>query len=136
MAVYDLDHTPQSRDLIRDFSGSRYFDIVEQVTNYAPVERGMDQRRILLGLVIPPNFARNLLSGKEARCNCFSMARDSDTASIAVGYAESLVATHAQRLRNEAMNVRGRQATPAPVDARIRVWYNTASFRGITLCRD
>ena len=28
--VYDLDQTPQSRDLVRDFRGSRYFQIVDE----------------------------------------------------------------------------------------------------------
>ena len=119
--VYDLDRTPQSRDLILDFRGSRYFNIVDEVQSYKPIERGMDTRKALLGLVIPTNFAKDLLSGKEAQVQFLLDGADSNTASIAAAYAEGIVQLHVLRLRSE-----GQGAHPAPpVDARIRVWYNT-----------
>jgi len=46
--IYDLDRTPVSDALIKDFRGSRYFQIVEEVHNYRPIDRGIDSRRELL----------------------------------------------------------------------------------------
>ena len=73
--VYDLDRTPQSRDLVEDFRGSRYFQIVEAVHNYRPIERAWIRARALLGVVIPPDYSRDICSRQGSRrCNCCSMA--------------------------------------------------------------
>src|SRR5262249_49119376 len=49
--IYDLDHTPVSNDLIADFRGSRYFSVIEEAQSYHPIERAMEQRRALAGIV-------------------------------------------------------------------------------------
>ena len=38
--VYDQDQTPESRELIDQFRGSRYFQILGAVNSYKPAERG------------------------------------------------------------------------------------------------
>ncbi len=124
-AIYDQDHTPQSRDLIREFRGSRYFEIVDDVQSYGPIERGMDTRRLLLGVVIPNDYARNLLSGKEAQVQLLLDGADSNTASIAQGYAEGMVQNYALHLREDAQSQRTGSVINQPVETSIRVWYNT-----------
>ena len=61
--VYDQDHSPQSRELVEQFRGSRYFTIVGEPQGYRPVERALDTRLALLAVVIPPGYSRELLSG-------------------------------------------------------------------------
>ena len=51
--VFDLDHTPLSNDLIQDFRGSRYFTIVDYADSYKPIERAMEERRALVGILYP-----------------------------------------------------------------------------------
>src|ERR1051325_4135351 len=51
--IYDQDGTAQSRDLIRQFQGSRFFDIRGSVDNYREIEREVDRNRILMAVVIP-----------------------------------------------------------------------------------
>ena len=63
--VYDQDHTPQSQELIRDFRGSRYFQIVEEARATGPSNRRWT-RAALLGVVIPPDYSRNMLAGGSA----------------------------------------------------------------------
>jgi ABC-2 type transport system permease protein len=50
---------------------------------------------------------------------------DSNTASIAKGYAEGLIQTYAERQRQQAQIHRTGSALGAPVEAQVRVWYNT-----------
>src|SRR6185437_9900794 len=50
--------------------------------------------------------------------------RDSNTASIALGYAEGLIQVYAQRLRDEVQVQRAGSVIHAGVEPRIRVWYN------------
>ena len=123
--IYDLDHTPQSRALIREFRGSRYFDIIEEATSYRPSEREMDMRRCLLGVVLPPDYSRNLLSGEEAQVQLLLDGTDSNTAAIALGYGEGVVQGYALRLRAAAQSPGPGSVLHTPVEPRVRVWYNT-----------
>ena len=123
--VYNLDRSPQSLDLIRDFRGSRYFNIVEEVHSYRPIEQSMDSRRALLGVVIPPDYTRNLLSGSlDAQVQLLLDGSDSNTASIAQGYAEGVVQQHAARVRGDAQNMVAGRVPAMGVSAQARVWYN------------
>ncbi len=123
--VYDRDHTPQSRELIDQFRGSRYFQIVGVVEDYKTTERAIDKSAILLGLVIPQDYARHLLAGEQADVQLLVDGSDSNTASIALGYAQILVQTYAAELRSDAQVRRGGQPLRVPVEPRIRVWYNS-----------
>jgi ABC-2 type transport system permease protein len=122
--IYDLDHSSQSQDLIREFRGSRFFDIVGQVDSYRPIEREIDARRVLIAVVIPDDYSRNLGMGKEAQVQLLLDGSDSNTATTALAYAEALVAAYAQRIQNQAQSHRAGQVIQGGVDARIRVWYN------------
>jgi ABC-2 type transport system permease protein len=124
--VYDQSRTEASRDLIRQFRGSRYFDIRGYVDGYAPIERGIDRNRILMGLVIPVDYSENVKAGRQAPVQILLDGSDSNTASIALGYAETLVRNYSLELRNAAMNRRAGEHLVPPVDARLRVWYNSS----------
>jgi ABC-2 type transport system permease protein len=122
--VYDLDQTPQSMELTRDFRGSRYFDVIDEVHSYRPIEKSIDMRKCLLGVVIPTDYSRNLAMGKEAQIQLLIDGSDSNTASIALGYAQGVVADYAQRTLQASQRLRSGSAMQGGVDARVRVWYN------------
>lgn len=115
--VYDAAHSAESTALTLQFRGSRYFQIIEETNNYAAIERAIDQRRALVGVVIPVDFAEKVARGEQAKVQILVDGSDSNTASIALGYAQGLVQLYAaQRMGN---------AQALPVDVRTRVWYNT-----------
>lgn len=105
--IYDQDGTPESRTLIARFAGSRYFSIEGYVTNYRDIEQSIDRNDTLLAVVIPRDFARLRLP-----VQLLLDGTDSNTASIARGYAESVVAAWTGR--------------PPRIEARTRVWYNSS----------
>lgn len=123
--VFDADKTPQSQALVREFQGSRYFRIVAESETYTAIEKAMDRRQAMAGIVIPADYAENLLGGKQASVQILLDGTDSNTASIALGYAEGLLQNYARRLRDEAQVQRVGAALQPPVDPRVRVWYNT-----------
>lgn len=123
--VYDQDKTPQSRELIDAFRGSRYFQIQAAIGDYRTAERGIDRNTILLSVVIPRDYGRHLLAGEQADVQILLDGSDSNTAAIALGYANGIVQTYAARLRSEAQVKRGGQPLNVPVEPRIRVWYNS-----------
>ncbi len=123
--VYDWDQTPESRDLIQQFRGSRYFTISDAVNNYGAIERGIDKSQILMGIVVAKNYSRDLLAGREANVQILLDGSDSNTASIALGYASSIVEVYAAKLRSDAQIRHGGGELKVPVEPRIRVWYNS-----------
>jgi ABC-2 type transport system permease protein len=123
--VYDQDHTPESRELIDQFRGSRYFQLREAINNYKTAERGIDKSAILLSIVVPRYYSRHLLSGDEADVQLLVDGSDSNTASIALGYADAVIESYSAQLRSNAQVRRGGQPMRVPVDPRIRVWYNS-----------
>jgi ABC-2 type transport system permease protein len=123
--VYDQDHSPQSRELIDQFRGSTYFQILAVVNSYKPADLAIDKSAILLNLVVPRDYARHLLSGQEANVQLLVDGSDSNTASIALGYAQAVIQAYAAQLRSDAQVRKGGQPMRVPIDARIRVWYNS-----------
>jgi ABC-2 type transport system permease protein len=123
--IYDQDRTPQSRELIDQFRGSSYFQILAAVHDYKLSERAIDKSAILLSLTVPRDYARHLLAGQEADVQLLIDGSDSNTASIALGYAQAVIQSYAAQLRSDAQIRKGGQPLRLPVDPRIRVWYNS-----------
>lgn len=125
--IYDQDRTEASRELIHQFRGSRYFDILGVVDSYAPIERGIDRNQILMGVTIPRGYGGQVAAGQEAPVQVLLDGSDSNTASIVLGYAETLVRMYSLQLRQDMQNRRGGERTAGPpVDAQLRVWYNSS----------
>jgi len=123
--IYDSDHTPESRDLIAQFAGSRFFHITGYVDNYGAIERAIDRDQCLLAVVIQRNFARDLVAGRQAPVQLIYDGSDSNTASIAQGYADAMTQSYSFTLRAAAMNRRGGAKLVAPIDGRLRVLFNS-----------
>ena len=123
--VCDQDQTPQSRELIDQFRGSKYFSIRGQVASYDAIERAVDRDRILVGIVILRNYARDLLDGKRPEVQVIIDGSDSNTAAIALGYAQSVIGTYGGQLRTDWQDRLGGGRMKPAVDARIRVLYNS-----------
>lgn len=124
--VYDENQTSASRDLIRAFQGSRFFEVRGFVAGYSGIERGIDRGDILLGIVVPRNYSEELGAGRDAQVQLLLDGSDSNTAAIVLGYAESVVRGYSGQIRAKAMNRRGGERTTPPIDARLRVWYNSS----------
>jgi len=122
--VYDSDQSPDSRDLIARFQGSRYFQILGAVTNYRLIEEKINKDECMLGIVIPQDYARDLHAGRKPQVQMLFDGSDSNTASIALGYANGIVQSSAAEIRGTAQNRMGRQY-PVPVEPRLRVWYKS-----------
>src|ERR1044071_9853130 len=83
--IYDQDRTERSRDLIRQFEGSRYFEIRGYAGSYADIEREIDRSRALMGVIVPRRYSDNVAAGREAPVQILLDGSDSNTASIALG---------------------------------------------------
>lgn len=122
---YDLDQSADSRELLSRFQGSRYFHVLGSANDYKTIEEKINRDECTLGIVIPRDYSRDLLSGHMPQVQLLFDGSDSNTASIALGYANSIVQSFALDLRAGAQNRMGGGNLTPPVDARLRIWYNS-----------
>lgn len=122
--VYDMDRSPQSRELMERFAASRFFQILESEGGYASIESRINRSQCLLGVVIPQGYSGRLSGGSEAEIQLLLDGSDSNTAGIALGYAEALIQAYAFELRVQALDRKGGGRLRPAVEPRIRVWYN------------
>jgi ABC-2 type transport system permease protein len=123
--IYDADHSADSRALIERFRGSRFFEIEGFVDNYAAIEKAVDKSKVLIGLAIPRDYSQRIGAGDQANVQVLLDGSDSNTASIALSYVESLVQNYALQVRSAGQERRAGLPLTPPVEARLRVWYNS-----------
>ncbi len=124
MVIWDQDLSHPSREFISRFSGSHYFSVRGYVRNYHELERAIDSGRALVGLVIPTGFAGRINSGRPAPVQVILDGSDSNTATLATGYAEAVTLAYSQGVALQQMQRSGSRTLTMPLDVRPRVWFN------------
>lgn len=124
--VYDADQTSASRELVRQFQGSHYFQVEGFVNSTRAVERGIDKNQVLVGLVVPRDYAKHVAAGQNAEFQILLDGSDSNTASIALSYVNALVQGYSNQLRTVALDRHAGRTMPLPLDFQVRIWYNSA----------
>ena len=123
--VFDRDRTPESRDLVDLFEGSRYFQVIDSVDRYKPLQDKIDNGDCLLGLVIPRDYGRHLKAGEEAQVQLLLDGGEANSASITLGYSQALLLSYGVQLRATALNIKGGGQMVMPVASDMRIWYNS-----------
>lgn len=126
VVVWDQSNTPASRDLLSQFNGSRYFSFTARAGSYRELERALDRREALVGLVVPPGFAEELGAGRPAQVQLIVDGSDANTATLAVGYADAVAQAYGVQVRLRALQRAGLPQLAPPVELRPRVWFNEA----------
>jgi len=118
MAVLDRDQTIQSRDLVDAFRSSGYFRVARYLNDERQISPLLEAGDVRLVLVIPPDFSSDLATRQPAPVQALVDGGDANTASIAINYAQAIVASYS------ATAVLKGQPLPVPLQAQSRVWYN------------
>jgi drug efflux transport system permease protein len=124
-AVYDLDNTVSSRDLVSQFVGSGYFDVVEYVGNDARERELLDQAKVRLVLHLDRGFEDALRAGRPAPFQIIVDGTDSNTAAIVLGYSNGIVQQFSQAMLSQRIRrLRGDVQEPGQVNLQTRIWFN------------
>jgi ABC-2 type transport system permease protein len=133
-AWVDMDHTPESRDLLAAFQGSRYFEITASPQNDGEVRALMDRGAVQAVIRVLPGFSRDVQRGIATSVQILVDGTNSNTASIVSSYATQIVAGFAGKMLTGQQNSRLVQATmvsgsavPSVIPvltAQYRVWFN------------
>jgi len=123
--VLDLDHSQESRELISRFTFSSRFDVTV-VQSEAGVTKAIDNSDAAVALVIHAGFAELLRKGQNAPFQVIVDGTNSNTALIALGYVNTIVAGFAQdystQLAESTLGVRGMRQVQVTLEQ--RPWFN------------
>lgn len=125
LAVWDQSRTPQSRELVSRFEGSRYFSVAAQAGSYQDVEQAIDHGRVMLALVIPVDFGGRVASERKTQVQVLADGSDANTTTLALSYAETIVRTYSQEILVERARRMTGSAPKLPLELRPRAWFNT-----------
>jgi len=123
-AIYDTDNTPQSRELLRRFTYSKYFIPKYYLTSSREQDEVLDKAEVSLAIRIDRGFGRYLTAGKDAQVQLTFDGTDSNTAMIVMGYADAVVNTYAYDLMKETAERKGYEGSIPSVDLKDRAWFN------------
>ena len=89
-AIVDQSLDARSRDFIQALANSGNFDITLVLQNEQQVRQAMDAGTVKVGLIIPPNFEKQVLAGNG---NVLILLDGSDSFSVQSGYNAALSIT-------------------------------------------
>ena len=128
LVVWDQSNTPASRELVSRFSGSRYFSLRRRVDNDRELVRDIDAGAAMVALVVPRTFDADLSAGRATPLQLIVDGSDSNTATIAIGYAQldrrEVFAGDVDRGSSSGADSRGRSRpwTSAAASGSTRTW--------------
>jgi ABC-2 type transport system permease protein len=124
IAVWDQSVSPESRELVSRFEGSRYFAVRMRAEGYPDIERAIEAGHVMAAVVIPRDFSARMSTGRVAAVQFLIDGSDSNTATIALGYAESVTLGYSRDIAFRGARVGGTDTLRDPLEVRPRVWFN------------
>jgi ABC-2 type transport system permease protein len=118
--VADGDRSAASRELVRRFEASPNFSIVRTVTTAGETGPFLESGAAWLALSIPAGYGNQVRQQRPAVVQVIADGTDSNSTTVALGYATSLVGAYSQELAMEGARI----GPVNGIDARVRIWYN------------
>lgn len=116
-AVYDMDRSVESRELIAQFGNTGTFDIVTYVDSRDALQREVTAGRAKVAVLVPQDYSARVLANEPARVQVLIDGSDSTVANNAMLSAQSI--GQARSLRSAGFRERA-----LPVEIRTHTLYN------------
>ena len=130
-AVYDLDNSLESRELVarfthcRDARGYRYFHVAARIHDDAQIRDLLDRGTATMVLRMNHGFGADVRAGRSGRFQIIVDGSDSNTAGIVLGYAGQIGAEYsAEILADHYARTQGAAQLPGRLDLQARAWFN------------
>jgi drug efflux transport system permease protein len=124
-AVYDLDNTVSSRELVSRFVKSGYFGVVERISSDARERELLDEGKVEVVLRLDHGFEGELMAGRPAPFQMILDGTDSNTAGIVLGYSNTIVNRFSQEILSQRLHrLRGDVRQPGQIVLQTRTWFN------------
>ncbi len=124
-AVFDLDNSVASRELVSRFVKSGYFDIVARVENDEHARQLVDRGEALAVLRLNRGFENDLRGGRAAQLQVILDGTDSNTAGVVLNYSAKIAGQFSQQvLVTRLTRAKGVADEPGGVELQTRAWFN------------
>ncbi|WP_028228582.1 ABC transporter permease [Paraburkholderia ferrariae] len=125
VVLLDLDRSEASRDLVSHFLSTGRFELVGEAATEREMTHDVDTGHATLALVIHAGFAQYLQDGETAPLQVIVDGSNSNTALIALGYVDQIVAQFQSDWMARGWPVTAGAAPPSvTVALRERPWFN------------
>jgi len=124
-AVYDLDNTQESRQLIRAFTSSRYFTAAYFIHSDDEQKYLLDKSLVSAVIRINHGFSQDIRGARSAHVQFIVDGTDSNTAAIVLHYVAAISERFSASLAAPRIRVLAESPGGLPrVDLRTRAWFN------------
>ncbi len=123
MVIWNQDGSQMSQELLLDFKNSVYFEIAAYTDNYRDIIKMIDKTTAMLALIIPKDYSHYFKTGKPAPVELIVDGSDSNTATIAAGYVNSVIMNYNAKLLKRALSGKV-TINPIAVNLKARPWFN------------
>jgi ABC-2 type transport system permease protein len=106
LAVVDDSRSPESRELIATFTESKSFRLAGYYSSVDQLGSAVSQGKADAGMVVPYDYARDLLRDHHTTIQFLLNATNANTATISRGYAESIIQRFNTGLEADGIHVR------------------------------
>jgi ABC-2 type transport system permease protein len=124
LCTWDREGSQRSEALLKGFAATQYFEIVKVVGDYPTLTHAIDAGACGIAIVIPPDFSLRLNDSGRSSVQAILDATDDNTASVALGYAQAVVATFSAQVQLDTSSTQGMPAVITPLAVQSRVWFN------------
>ena len=115
--VLDRDQSASSRDLIEQFSGSRYFHMLPPIHEQGQIDALLQGSRVRMVIEIPPDFGRDLLAGRHPEVAFYIDGAQPFTAENVRGFVSGILLQYTKNFI-QAMGFPLQMALPASLEPR------------------
>lgn len=120
--VVDQSRDADSRDLIQSLVNTTYFDVASYEATGADARAAIDAGRAKVGVIIAPDFAAGLRSGRGGEVQILIDGSDPNVAQTAIFAADAVRQVKASQSASVLARLTGRSTSP--IDIRSTVLYN------------
>ncbi|MBV8793858.1 MAG: ribosome-associated ATPase/putative transporter RbbA [Hyphomicrobiales bacterium] len=100
-AAFDQDDTPQSRELLQGFEGSRYFSMQPPITSAEDSERRLRSGNTQIVVEVPPGFGRDLLNKRQPEVDATVDGAMTFRGETARNYVKGVISKQGEELQRE-----------------------------------
>lgn len=123
MVICDYSQTQQSRDFIRAFTSSAYFNDSYYVNSTDDIDYYIDRGKAVAAMMVPRDFAACMEKGEPVTVGFIIDGTNSNRATILNGYIEFITGDYSSKITRQVLNRMGRKFQPL-INIEPRVWFN------------
>lgn len=123
-AVLDQNHTKESREFIKSFENTGYFNITKEENNIETIQNAMDSGLVHAAIIIPPDYSNKILKGEKPAVQFLIDGSDPTTARTVFSSGLLTGERYGVKFWSKSMEKYPSKASIGGVEVNAKVLYN------------